>query len=78
MNEKNCSDAIVVGQGLIISCNNWRHADGLYLPQVFLPFQFEDQSDIYVYNYIFVCVIIRVSGEHETYMSKNITIWRVY
>ncbi len=60
---KNFSNAIVVGQGLIISCNK-RHADGLYLPQVFLPFQFADQSDIYVYNYIFVCVIIRVSGEH--------------
>lgn len=62
---KNCSNAIVVGQGLIISCNKQRHADGLYLPQVFLPFQFEDPSDIYVYNYIFVCVVIRVSGEHE-------------
>ena len=33
---------------------------------------------IHIYNNVFVCVIIRVFGEHETYMSKNITIWRIY
>lgn len=51
---KHFSNAIVVGQGLIISCNK-RHADGLYLPQVFLPFLFKAQIYMYVYNYICMC-----------------------